>query len=193
MPAGLGNHKKACKKRHEDKAQELQFLAGITAQAQSASCMLETAVRVITISLGSLPAPRFIAPWERDTHAGQLPADDTPGSARWVLIYNFSGCLANPSGQQLTTAMTPLIWTQLWAAVFAQLRVIRITTSELNIIQTVVMESKPSNLMSTASQFKILTQWWNLSHGCHFGQEKILNLLRLHWRLEWQGNRWMQW
>jgi len=77
---GVGNHKKACKKKLDAAAQENQFIAGLLAEPQGAFYLPAMGIHVITVGSDSLPAPRFVAPWQRDTRAGRLSADDSDPS-----------------------------------------------------------------------------------------------------------------
>lgn len=82
MRAGLGNHKKSCKKKLEAAARESQFLADLHAEPQCTFYTLDTDGHLITVDLGSIPAPRFIAPWEMGARPGGSSVDDMLGGAR---------------------------------------------------------------------------------------------------------------
>lgn len=84
MPSGVGNHKKACKKRLDATLQQDQFVADLLAEPQRTFHVPAVGARPIDVRLGSLPAPRFIAPWQMDSHAsGSSPNDlDPPGHDR---------------------------------------------------------------------------------------------------------------
>ena len=75
-PAGLGSHKKACKKRLDAAVQESQFVADLLAEPQCTFYTLVMAIRVITVSSDSLPAPKFVAPWQTNARVGQSSTDD---------------------------------------------------------------------------------------------------------------------
>ena len=94
VPSGLGHHKKTCKRDVESAAQEEQFRAKFLAEPKKSELyMLFMGIYIINVGLGSLPVPRFTAPWERDTHAGPSLVDSTSEHACCVLILFI--CLAH--------------------------------------------------------------------------------------------------
>ena len=96
MPSGIGYHKKSCKRNVESAAKEEQFRAKFLAEPKkSGPYMLSIGIYMIDVGLGSLPAPKFTAPWERDTHAGPSLVDSTSEHACCVLILFI--CLAHHS------------------------------------------------------------------------------------------------
>lgn len=74
-PTGVGNHKRACKKKLDAAAQESQFISDLLAEPQRAFYMPTTSICVIIIRSGSLPVPRFSAPWQKDARVGQSSMD----------------------------------------------------------------------------------------------------------------------
>ena len=75
---GLGKHKKACKGTRDDVEQEERFLAEMQAEPEPGTSLVENlSIDVIGIHLDPLPAPRFVAPWEIGTRAGQSQVDGT--------------------------------------------------------------------------------------------------------------------
>ena len=77
-PLGLGIHQKSCKKKHENAAQEEQFRAELRTRPQKSGFRtLQVGIHLITAILGSLPAPKFAAPWETDTRTHQSLVDDS--------------------------------------------------------------------------------------------------------------------
>lgn len=77
---GIGNHKKARKKKLDAAAQENQFIAGLLAEPQGAFYSPAMGIHVISVGSDSLPAPRFVAPWQRDPHAGRSSTDGSDPS-----------------------------------------------------------------------------------------------------------------
>jgi len=79
-PTGIGSHKKSCKKKHDTAAQEDQFVTDLLARTQRTLCVPAMGSFLFTGRLGTTPAPRFTAPWQRDTLAARSLADDSdPG------------------------------------------------------------------------------------------------------------------
>ena len=80
--SGIGRHKKSCQEKQDIAAREKQFHAEFVPEPQkSRFYMLQMGNYIINVGLGSLPAPRFSAPWERGTHAGPSLVDSTSGHA----------------------------------------------------------------------------------------------------------------
>ncbi|KAF9648125.1 hypothetical protein BDM02DRAFT_2358747 [Thelephora ganbajun] len=77
MPSGIGSHRKACKKKLDAAAQERLFLASLLAKSQRAFYTSAMGVRLITVGSGSLPVPKFVAPWEKVAYAGQSSTKDS--------------------------------------------------------------------------------------------------------------------
>ena len=76
LPGGIRSHKASCKKKLDATRRENQFVASLLAEPQRAFTALVVGVHVITIGLGSLPIPQFVAPLQRDGHAGQSLIDE---------------------------------------------------------------------------------------------------------------------
>ena len=75
-PGGAQKHIRWCEKEFNTAVKERQFTANLLAEAQRTLYISAMGTHVTIVGLASRPAPRFIAPWQRDARAGQSSTDN---------------------------------------------------------------------------------------------------------------------